>query len=93
MIISGRVYDLTEFAHLHPGGLKIIRSYPAWMRPKPTKSAPRCELGGRCDAGMYEIGAVRRLDFGQVWSVAISPARLHFLPSRTAIALGSSFST
>ena len=27
MIINGRVYDVTEFAHLHPGGLKIIQSY------------------------------------------------------------------
>ncbi len=27
MVISGRVYDLSEFAHLHPGGMKIVHEY------------------------------------------------------------------
>jgi hypothetical protein len=29
--------------------------------------------------GMYEIGAVRRLDFGMEWGVAVGPGGLHFL--------------
>ncbi len=52
MIISGRVYDLTEFAHLHPGGLKIIRSYAGHgCDRRVPEGAPRHQLGGGRDAG------------------------------------------
>jgi sulfite reductase alpha subunit-like flavoprotein len=74
MIISGRVYDLTEFAHLHPGGLKIIRSY-AGMDATAAYQKVLHDVNSEVDAmrGMYEIGAVRRLNFGAASGVAIGP--------------------
>ena len=80
MIISGRVYDLTEFAHLHPGGLKIIRSY-AGMDATDAYQKVLHDVNPEVDAmlGMYEIGAVRRLDFGRAWSVAIASKGLQFV--------------
>jgi sulfite reductase (NADPH) flavoprotein alpha-component len=80
MIISGRVYDLTEFAHLHPGGLKIIRSY-AGMDATAAYQKVLHDVNSEVDAmlGLYEIGAVRRLDFGSAWSVAVSPQGLQLV--------------
>ncbi|HSH82848.1 MAG TPA: cytochrome b5 domain-containing protein, partial [Herpetosiphonaceae bacterium] len=80
MIISGRVYDLTEFAHLHPGGLKIIRSY-AGMDATNAYQKVLHDVNSEVDAmlGLYEIGAVRRLDFGSAWDVVIAPTGLRFV--------------
>ncbi|MGI8758910.1 MAG: cytochrome b5-like heme/steroid binding domain-containing protein [Acidimicrobiales bacterium] len=36
MTINGRVYDVSEFSHMHPGGRKIIRSYAGSTPPRPT---------------------------------------------------------
>jgi sulfite reductase (NADPH) flavoprotein alpha-component len=74
MIIDGRVYDLTEFAHLHPGGLKIIREYTGMDATQPYQmilhnSNPEIDSM----LGMYEIGVVRRLNFGMAWGVLIGP--------------------
>jgi sulfite reductase (NADPH) flavoprotein alpha-component len=73
MIIKGRVYDLSEFGHLHPGGLKIIQSY-AGMDATDAYQKVLHDANPEVDAmlGMYEIGAVRRLDFGTAWSVTIT---------------------
>jgi sulfite reductase alpha subunit-like flavoprotein len=73
MIINGRVYDLSEFGHLHPGGLKIIQSY-AGMDATDAYQKVLHDVNPEVDAmlGMYEIGAVRRLDFGTAWSVTIT---------------------
>jgi sulfite reductase (NADPH) flavoprotein alpha-component len=74
MIINGRVYDLTEFAHLHPGGMKIIQSY-AGLDATTAYQKVLHDVNPEVDSmlGMVEIGAVRRLDFGQAWGVAITP--------------------
>jgi sulfite reductase alpha subunit-like flavoprotein len=73
MIISGRVYDLTEFAHIHPGGIKIIASY-AGLDATTAYQKVLHDVNPEVDAmlGMVEIGVVRRLDFGRAWSVTIS---------------------
>jgi cytochrome b involved in lipid metabolism len=72
--IRGRVYDLSRFAHLHPGGLKIIHSY-AGMDATPAYDRVLHNQNPEVDAmlGMYEIGALRRLDFGSAWTLAVSP--------------------
>ncbi|GAB4581777.1 MAG: hypothetical protein Fur0022_45270 [Anaerolineales bacterium] len=73
MIINGRVYDVTEFGELHPGGMKIIQSY-AGMDASIAYHRAQHDINSEVDAmlGMYEIGAVRRLDLGQVWGTAIT---------------------
>ncbi len=80
MIIDGRVYDLSEFAHLHPGGLKIVRSY-AGMDATAAYRMVLHDVNAEVDAllGLYEIGVVRRLDLGQAWGVALSPDGLQFV--------------
>lgn len=79
-IIDGRVYDLSEFAHLHPGGLKIIRSY-AGMDATTAYRMAQHNVNPEVDAllAMYEIGVVRRLDLGPGWGVALSPEGLKFV--------------
>jgi len=74
MIIDGRVYDVTEFAHLHPGGIKIIREYTGMDATQPYQKilhSVNPEVNSML--GMYEIGTVRRLNFGTAWGVFISP--------------------
>ena len=72
MIIDGRVYDVTEFMHLHPGGHNIIREY-AGMDATQAYQKILHHVNPEVDSmlGMYEIGRVRRLDFGMVWGVLI----------------------
>jgi sulfite reductase (NADPH) flavoprotein alpha-component len=72
IIINGLVYDVSEFSHMHPGGFMIIRGY-AGMDGTHAYEKVLHHTNSEVDAllGMYEIGAVRRLDFGSEWSVAI----------------------
>lgn len=81
MAISGRVYDLSEFAHLHPGGHQIIRSY-AGMDATTAYEKVLHDVNPEVDAmlGMFEVGVVRRLDFGSAWGVAVGPGGLRFAP-------------
>lgn len=78
--IDGRVYDLTVFRHLHHGGDKIIRSYSGMDATDAYRTA-RHDVNPEVHSmlGMYEIGALRRLDLGSGWSVAISPAGLRLV--------------
>jgi sulfite reductase alpha subunit-like flavoprotein/pSer/pThr/pTyr-binding forkhead associated (FHA) protein len=73
MIIDGRVYDVTEFAQLHPGGVKIIREYTGMDATQPYQKILH-NVNPEVDSmlGMYEIGKVRRLHFGMTWGVYIS---------------------
>jgi sulfite reductase (NADPH) flavoprotein alpha-component len=77
MIIDGRVYDVTEFAQLHPGGVKIIREYTGMDATQPYQKILH-NVNPEVDSmlGMYEIGTVRRLKFGTTWGVYISPEGL-----------------
>ncbi len=73
MTIAGRVYDLTAFASMHPGGLKIMRSYAGMDATVPYRKVLH-DVNPEVDAmlAMYEIGRIRRLDLGSAWCVAIS---------------------
>ncbi len=86
MVISGRVYDLSEFGHLHPGGFKIIHAY-AGMDGTQAYEKVRHHINPEVDSmlGMYELGLVRRLDFGMEWGVVVAPDGLRFM------ALGEGF--
>lgn len=79
-IINGRVYDLSEFAHLHAGGLKIIQSY-AGMDATISYKKVQHDVNPEVDSllGMYQLGAVRRLSFGAQGGVAITSRGLQFV--------------
>ena len=80
MVLNGRVYDLTEFSQLHPGGFKIIMGY-AGMDASQAYQKVRHHVNPEVDSmlGMYEIGVVRRLSFGMEWGVVIGPDGLRFI--------------
>lgn len=73
MIIDGRVYDVTEFAQLHPGGVKIIREYTGMDATQPYQKILH-SVNPEVDSmlGMYEIGTIRRLSFGTEWGVYLN---------------------
>jgi len=80
MVLNGRIYDLTEFSQLHPGGFKIILGY-AGMDATQAYQKVRHHINPEVDSmlGMYEIGVVRRLSFGMEWGVVVGPDGLHYL--------------
>lgn len=84
-IIAGRVYDLTRFAQLHPGGDKIIRSYAGLDATQAYRTVGH-DVHPEVDAllGLYELGTVRRLDFGSAWGVAVAPPGLRFVTVKDA---------
>ena len=63
--IGGRVYDLTWFAEVHPGGHKLIGSF-AGMDATSSYRIVEHHRDPAVDAmlPMFEIGSVRRLHFG-----------------------------
>lgn len=73
MAISGRIYDLDEFMRLHPGGLKVLRSY---LGMDATEGYQRVlhHVNPEVDSmlGLYEIGALKRPDLGNDWTVLLS---------------------
>ena len=80
MIIDGRVYDVTEFAQLHPGGVKIIREYTGMDATQPYQKILH-NVNPEVDSmlGMYEIGIVRRLHFGMEWGMYVSSEGLKLI--------------
>lgn len=72
MAINGRVYDLTEFGWIHPGGHKIIESF-AGMDATRSYRIVEHHRDPEVEAmlSMYEIGLMRRLHFGPEWGVGI----------------------
>ncbi len=85
IIISGRVYDVNEFNHIHPGGAKIIQSYSG-MDGTLAYQKIEHHLNSEVDAmlGMYELGVLRTPDFGQEWGVAMSSKGLRLITLRDA---------
>jgi cytochrome b involved in lipid metabolism len=79
-IVNGRVYDVSEFAHLHAGGLKIIQSY-AGMDATIAYKKVQHDINPEVDSllGMYQIGAVQRLNFGPGGGIAVTPRGLRFV--------------
>jgi sulfite reductase (NADPH) flavoprotein alpha-component len=80
MVINGRVYDMNEFGHLHPGGFKIVHGY-AGMDGTQAYEKVQHQINPEVDSmlGMYELGVVRRLDFGMEWGVVVGPDGLRFM--------------
>jgi sulfite reductase (NADPH) flavoprotein alpha-component len=80
LVIDGQVYDMTEFAHLHPGGNKLITAYSGLDATDAYRRVLH-HVNTEVDAmlGMYQIGAIRRLDFRGAWGVAIGPKGLFHL--------------
>jgi sulfite reductase (NADPH) flavoprotein alpha-component len=87
-IIDGRVYDVTEFAHLHVGGRAIISAY-AGLDATHAYRAVQHHLNSEVDAmlGMYELGYIRRLNFGQAWTVVVESNGLRYLSLEDAFRL------
>jgi hypothetical protein len=85
IIISGRVYDMNEFNHIHPGGMKIIQSY-AGMDGTVAYQKIEHHINSEVDAmlGMYEMGVIRPLDFGQAWGIALTDKGLRLITLRDA---------
>ena len=80
MVVDGRVYDVGGFLHLHPGGEKIVRAYSGMDATRAYRAVLH-HVDSEVDAlrGMYEIGILRRLDFGSEWGVAVGPGGLRCL--------------
>jgi len=80
MVINGRVYDMTEFGHLHPGGFKIIHGYTGMDGTQAYEKVLH-HVNPEVDSmlGMYELGIVRRLDFGMESGVVVGPGGLRFM--------------
>jgi cytochrome b involved in lipid metabolism len=79
MVVNGRVYDVTRFVQLHPGGPRIIRQY-AGIDATAAYRAVLHDTNPEVDSqlAMYAIGVIRRLDFGGVWGVAIGEQGLFY---------------
>ncbi|MGH9173027.1 MAG: cytochrome b5 domain-containing protein, partial [Vicinamibacterales bacterium] len=78
MVVEGRVYDVTAFAALHPGGPRIVRAY-AGLDATHAYRAVLHDRNPEVDAqlAMHEIGVIRRLDFASAWGVAIGERGLY----------------
>ena len=80
LVIDGRVYDVSTFVHLHPGGDRILRAYcgsdathvyrAVLHHARPDIEALRSQ---------YQIGVIRRLFFGTRWAVMIAASGLEHL--------------
>ena len=81
MAVDGRVYDVGEFLHLHVGGPHIIRNHAgldATAAYRKVLHHQHSEIDAQL--AMYEIGHLRRLQFGARWGVVLTEAGLHSMP-------------
>jgi cytochrome b involved in lipid metabolism len=78
MAIGGAVFDVSEFQHLHIGGAHIIRNHAGLDATAPYRKVLH-HAHPEIDAqlAMYEIGHLRRLDFGDRWGVVLAEDGLH----------------
>lgn len=80
MAVSGGVYDVTEFAHLHVGGAHIVRNHTGLDATAAYRKVLH-HVHSEVDAllGMYAIGSMRRLRFGSRWGVVLTPDGLRHM--------------
>lgn len=81
MAIGGAVFDVGEFLHLHIGGPHIIRNHvglDATAAYRKVLHHAHSEIDAQL--AMYQIGHLRRLQFGSRWGVVLSEDGLHALP-------------
>lgn len=79
MVLNGKVFDMSEFIHLHIGEPRILANNAGIDATRAYQSV-RHHINSEIDAllGMYEIGRMRRLDFGAQWGVGLGPQGLLF---------------
>jgi sulfite reductase (NADPH) flavoprotein alpha-component len=78
MAIGGAVFDVSEFQHLHVGGAHIVRNHvglDATAAYRKVLHHAHSEIDAQL--AMYEIGHLRRLDFGDRWGVVLTEDGLH----------------
>ncbi len=81
MAIGGAVIDVSEFVHLHIGGPHIIRNYvgmDATAAYRKVLHHANAEIDSQLS--MYQIGHLRRLQFGARWGVVLTEDGLHAMP-------------
>ncbi|GHO45732.1 FHA domain-containing protein [Ktedonospora formicarum] len=80
IVVSGKVYDVTEFLYQHVGGERIIIHYTG-MDATSAYQGVLHHVNSEVDAmlGMYELGNMRRLQFNDAWGVILSPDGLKFM--------------
>lgn len=74
LVIEGRVYDISEFLRMHPGGGRILRGYAGLDASDGYARAHegRSEIDAMRE--MYELGVVRPLDLSGVSATVQGPA-------------------
>ncbi|NEQ81271.1 MAG: hypothetical protein F6K26_13790 [Moorea sp. SIO2I5] len=73
-IIQGNVYDVSEFMYLHPGGERLLIATAGMDGTRSYEKVEHhlnSEVHSQLD--LYKIGGVRRLNFKDVWGIAITP--------------------
>jgi sulfite reductase (NADPH) flavoprotein alpha-component len=81
MAIGGAVFDVSEFLHLHIGGPHIIRNHvglDATAAYRKVLHHAHAEIDSQL--AMYQIGHLRRLQFGARWGVVLTEDGLHAMP-------------
>jgi sulfite reductase (NADPH) flavoprotein alpha-component len=80
MVVSGKVYDVSEFLYQHVGGERIVLHYTG-MDATGAYQGVLHHLNSEVDAllGMYELGNMRRLQFKGAWGVILTPDGLKFM--------------
>lgn len=85
LMVKGRIYDMNEFGHMHPGGLKIIQSYSgmdATFAYEQIEHQSNPEVDSMLN--MYEIGVIKTPQFGRHWGIAVSKNGLRYISMRDA---------
>jgi len=85
VIINGRVYDMTEFGHIHAGGMKIVQSYSGMDGTYAYQKVGH-DVNPEVDAmlGMYELGVLAMPNFDSRWGVAVGLEGLQYISLRDA---------
>ncbi|MFF4775772.1 FHA domain-containing protein [Microtetraspora fusca] len=81
MAIGGAVFDVGEFLHLHIGGPHIVRNHvglDATAAYRKVLHHAHAEIDAQL--AMYQIGHLRRLQFGARWGVVLTEDGLRALP-------------
>jgi cytochrome b involved in lipid metabolism len=88
-LISGLVYDLTEFLWHHPGGARLIKlnaGLDATRSYEKVGHHQDPEVNASLD--LYKIGKIRRLGFGGRWAVTILPDSRSVRPETATACVG-----
>ena len=79
--IDGRVFDLTEFAEIHPGGRKLIQSFAGTDATRSYRIVEHhLDPEVQATLSMFEVGVMRRLRFARRWAIAVGERGLEHLP-------------